>query len=78
MAESKSKARGVSGEGASTTSTQILFEEIVPVHIKEYDMVADSCTKYIKRDTWARHMHYVLNLPGDPPNCNGDTKLNAA
>lgn len=37
MAESKSKARGVSGEGASTTSTQILFEEIVPVHIKEYD-----------------------------------------
>ena len=52
--------------------------EIKPVHINEKDMVADSCTKYIKRDTWARHMHYVLNLPGDPPNCNGDTKLNAA
>ena len=55
------------------------LEEIKPVHIKEYDMVADSCTKYIKRDTWARHMHYVLNLPGDPPNCNeNDTKLNTA
>ena len=35
------------------------------MHIKESDMVADSCTKYIKRDTWVRHMHYVLNLPGD-------------
>jgi hypothetical protein len=53
--------------------------EAKPVHIKESDMIADSCTKYIKRDTWMRHMHYVLNLPGDPPNCYEiNTKLNAA
>ena len=37
------------------------LDEIKPVHIKEYDMVADSCTKYIKRDTWARHMHYTCS-----------------
>ena len=44
--------------------------EIKPVHIDEIDMVADSFTKYIKHDKWVRHMHYVLNLPGDPPDCH--------
>ena len=44
--------------------------EIKPVHIDEHDMVADSFTKYVKRETWARHMHYILNLPGDPPDCH--------
>ena len=53
--------------------------ETAPVHISEKDMVADSCTKYIKHDTWARHMHYILNLPGDPPDCHdaGWTKATA-
>ena len=44
--------------------------ECEPIHIGEADMVADSFTKYVKRETWARHMHYVLNLPGDPPDCH--------
>ena len=42
------------------------FGECEPIHIDECDMVADSNTKYIKPDKWARHMHYVLNVPGDP------------
>ena len=46
--------------------------ECEPIHIGEADMVADSFTKYVKRETWARHMHYVLNLPGDPPDCHGE------
>ena len=37
------------------------------IHIGEADMVADSNTKYVKLDVWLRHMHYILNLPGDPP-----------
>ena len=45
-------------------------DEVEPIHIGEADMIADSFTKYVKRDTWARHMHYVLNLPGDPPDCH--------
>ena len=44
--------------------------EIAPEHICERDMAADSCTKYVKHEVWARHMHYVLNLPGDPPDCH--------
>ena len=44
--------------------------EIAPEHMPESDMAADSCTKYIKHNVWARHMHYVLNLPGDPPECH--------
>ena len=35
-------------------------------------MVADSFTKYIAHDKWVRHMHYILNLPGDPLNCHDD------
>ena len=46
--------------------------ECKPVHIDEADMVADSNTKYIRPDKWARHMHYVLNMPGDPPDCHGE------
>ena len=44
--------------------------EIAPEHISESDMIADSCTKYVKHNVWARHMHYILNLPGDPPDCH--------
>ena len=39
------------------------------ININEFDMIADSCTKYDKHGTWVRHMHYILNLPGDPPDC---------
>ena len=41
--------------------------EIAPEHIGEADMAADSCTKYVKQQVWSRHMHYILNLTGDPP-----------
>jgi len=41
--------------------------DIAPEHISESDMIADSCTKYVKHNVWARHMHYILNLPGDAP-----------
>lgn len=38
MTEVRAKdMRGVSGQEASTTDTKILFEETVPVHIKEQD-----------------------------------------
>ena len=47
--------------------------ECEPVHIDEYDMVADSNTKYIRADKWARHMHYILNLPGDPADCHNES-----
>ena len=26
----------------------------------------------IKPDKWARHMHYVLNVPGDPVDSHGE------
>ena len=43
-------------------------KEIQPLHLSERDMVADPFTKYVKLDTWRRHMHYACNLKGDPPN----------
>lgn len=49
---------------------QVKNGEIHPIHIDESDMVADSNTKYIKAAVWTRHMHYALNLPGDPPDCH--------
>ena len=45
--------------------------ECKPIHIDEVDMVADSNTKYIRPDKWARHMHYILNEPGDPVDSHG-------
>ena len=36
-------------------------------HIPERDMAADPFTKYLPYNVWARHMHYVLNLPGPLP-----------
>ena len=55
---------------AKVVTETVEHGEIKPVHIDEIDMVADSFTKYIKHDKWVRHMHYVLNLPGDPPDCH--------
>ena len=46
------------------------LKEIEPIHIEESDMVADPFTKYLSYAVWWRHMHYVLNLPGDPPECH--------
>ena len=43
-------------------------DEIYPLYISERDMVADPFTKYLKLQVWARHMWYVLNMKGDPPN----------
>ena len=43
--------------------------EVRPVHIDESDMIADSFTKYVKFSVWSRHMHYLQNFPGDPPDC---------
>ena len=36
-------------------------------------MVADSFTKHIKHEKWLRHMHYILNLAGDPPDSHEET-----
>ena len=36
-------------------------------HLPERDMAADPFTKYLPYNVWARHMHYVLNLPGPLP-----------
>ena len=44
--------------------------EIEPIHIEESDMLADPFTKYLVYAVWWRHMHYLLNLPGDPPNAH--------
>ena len=44
--------------------------EVEPIHIGEADMCADSFTKYVKLATYLRHMHYILNMPGDPPDCH--------
>ena len=57
---------------AKVVTETVEHREVDPVHIDEFDMVADSNTKYIKHDKWLRHMHYVLNLAGDPPDCHAD------
>ena len=44
------------------------YDEIVPLHISEADMVADPCTKYLTYAVWIRHVHYMCNMSGDPPN----------
>ena len=41
--------------------------EIEPIHIPEYNMVADPYTKYLVFGVWAMHMHYLLNKPGPLP-----------
>ena len=46
----------------------VRLNEIEPIHVEESDMIADPFTKYLPYAPWARHRHYYLNLPGDPPN----------
>jgi hypothetical protein len=48
----------------------VQLDEIRPLHIRESDMVADPDTKCLVVRVWARHMHYKLNMPGDPPNAH--------
>ena len=42
-------------------------DEILPLKVGEADMLADPLSKYLTFPVWKRHMHYLLNLPGDPP-----------
>ena len=39
----------------------VMFDEIEPLHIPEYNMVADPFTKYLTFAVWDRHMWYVQN-----------------
>ena len=43
------------------------YDEIMPIHIHECDMVADGFTKYIPMAVWRRHIYYLLNLGIDYP-----------
>ena len=52
---------------AAVLEDGVVHGEIEPYHISEKDMVADPFTKYLPLEVWRRHMHYVLNLPGDLP-----------
>ena len=52
---------------AAVLQEGVLYGEIIPVHIPEYNMVADPLTKYLTYPVWRRHMWYLLNLLGDTP-----------
>ena len=52
---------------AAVLQEGVFFSEILPLHIPEYNMVADPFTKYLVLAIWARHMWYLLNLTGDQP-----------
>ena len=41
--------------------------ECDPIKIEEYNNFADPQTKYLKFNTWIRHLHYTHNLEGEPP-----------
>ena len=45
----------------------VVHKMIEIIHLTERDMAADPYTKYLTYGVWARHMHYVLNLPGPLP-----------
>ena len=44
---------------------------VQPIHIPECDMAADPFTKYLTLHVWLRHMHFVLNKPGELPRRGG-------
>ena len=49
--------------------------EIEPMHVPEYNMLADPFTKYLTLNVWKRHMHYLLNLEGPlPPRATGGNR----
>lgn len=52
---------------AAVVQEGVFFTEIVPIHIPEYNMVADPFTKYLPFAVWRRHMWYLLNELSDPP-----------
>jgi hypothetical protein len=52
---------------AAVVQEGVFFSEIVPIHIPEYNMVADPFTKYLPYAVWRRHMWYLLNELSDPP-----------
>ena len=41
-----------------------------PIKTSDRNNLADLFTKYITYQVWARHVHYMLNLPGDPPDAD--------
>jgi len=45
----------------------VTYNDIAPLHIREYNNIADPFTKYLVYAVWRRHMHYLLNLPGPLP-----------
>ena len=52
---------------AAVLQEGVFFSEITPLHVPEYNMVADPLTKYLTFPVWSRHMWYLLNRLGDPP-----------
>ena len=52
---------------AAVLSDGTAHNEIITLHVREYDMVADPFTKYLPYGTWRRLTHYLLNLVGDLP-----------
>lgn len=36
--------------------------EILPIHIKDPDMVADAWTKYLVHQVWVKHIRYAMNV----------------
>ena len=52
---------------AAVASEAAEHSEIEPIHIPEYNMVADPFTKYLPHSTWARLTHYLLNKKGAIP-----------
>ena len=52
------------------------FNDILPLHIPEFNNIADPFTKYLVFAVWRRHMHYLLNLRGPlPPRVIGRPQL---
>ena len=41
--------------------------ECDPIKIEEFNNFSDPQTKYLKFNTWIRHLHYTHNLEGEPP-----------
>jgi len=44
-----------------------LMKDFVPLHIDEFNNVADMFTKFLPYDVWNRLVHYLLNRAGDTP-----------
>ena len=54
----------------------VTHDEILPMHISEQDMVADSFTKYISKAIWKKHLYYYMNSGANYP--DGKTQVQNA